>query len=345
ADSNTRTGTRAGKLPYFSPEQVHGRRVDRRTDIFSLGVVLSEALVGKPIFKADNDAAVMHAILTGEPPDMGGAPAALVAALRRAMAKDPEARFATAKEFGQALAPDAAGAGSTLSPRLPDPLVAAYMADLMPLRKARWETVVSQARAEMMADSVAATSIASNGAAARTATEPRTSPPAAAGALRSSDSRTVVAGPGLPESRAVAKALSRRVWGKTTRAGASVAASMILVAIGWHLHAERPPGRLGQGIGAPAARVARVSPEVAESKAGSPTAPAPPAGVTLVESDVHRSTVPSGHGPRTFTRHGDPSKRATGRRGKDHRAAPGGAPVSPHPAGRGPVDELEPSPY
>jgi eukaryotic-like serine/threonine-protein kinase len=345
ADSTTRTGTRAGKLRYFSPEQVHGRRVDRRTDIFSLGVMLSEALVGKPIFTGDNDAAVMHAILTGEPPDMGAGPAALVAALRRAIAKDPEARFATAKEFGQALAPDVVGAVSTVAPRLPDPLLAAYMADLMPRRKARWETVVEQARAGMTADSMAATSIASSGAAAMTATEPRTSPPAAASALPAFDSRTAAARPVLPESRVVAKPLSRLVRGKTTLAGASVAASMILVAIGWHLHAETPPGRAGQRFGAPAAPLARFSPVGQEGKPGIPSAPAPSAGLTLVESGAHRFTAPSGNLPRTFTRHSELPKYPTGRRGKHHRAASGGPPVSPHPAGRGPVDELEPSPY
>ena len=108
-DSTTRTGSLAGKVRYFSPEQIRGKPVDRRSDIYSLGVMLYEALLGGPAFTGPNEMAIMDAILQGKPRKIPDAPSALLDPLRRAMSPDARDRFSSAEELAQALAP---GSGS-----------------------------------------------------------------------------------------------------------------------------------------------------------------------------------------------------------------------------------------
>ncbi|MCB1901080.1 serine/threonine-protein kinase [Cognatazoarcus halotolerans] len=97
-----------GSPRYMSPEQIANRGVDARTDIFSLGVTLYEALTGKDPFDADNIPAVMQLILQSEPPPPSSlnpdVPPALDALVLRAIAKAPEARFASAREMAGELA-------------------------------------------------------------------------------------------------------------------------------------------------------------------------------------------------------------------------------------------------
>ena len=102
----TRTGILKGKLSYMAPEQVGEAAVDRRADIFALGAVLFETLAGRRAFSGDDDASVMAKLLSA-PPDT--APIAevcpeLAPVARRALAKRPEDRFATAQELGKAVA-------------------------------------------------------------------------------------------------------------------------------------------------------------------------------------------------------------------------------------------------
>jgi hypothetical protein len=146
AASTTRTGSLAGKIGYFSPEQVRGTRIDRRTDIYSLGVVLYEALLGEAVFTGQTELAIMQAILHSAPPEIPDVHPRLRLALHRAMSKEPANRFSSAKEFAQALFPDATVDNHRAIGRQ-DAVVAAYMQRLFPDGMRRWSKIVDQAAA------------------------------------------------------------------------------------------------------------------------------------------------------------------------------------------------------
>jgi serine/threonine protein kinase len=103
----TIAGQVKGKLAYMSPEQLIGGGVDRRSDVFALGSVLYEATTGQKPFQGEHDPQVMAAIIMGnfDPPTaiVPGYPLALERIVLRAMATEPEARYATALQLRQAL--------------------------------------------------------------------------------------------------------------------------------------------------------------------------------------------------------------------------------------------------
>ncbi len=101
--SRTRPGMVKGKWSYMSPEQCEGRKLDGRSDIFSLGVVLYELLTGTPRYRRDDAEAAMHEIRDGKPIDLAerrpGIPDELVQIVRRATAVIRDGRYATAGEM------------------------------------------------------------------------------------------------------------------------------------------------------------------------------------------------------------------------------------------------------
>jgi hypothetical protein len=103
----TATGQTMGTVRYMSPEQVRGLEVDARTDIYSLGATLFEAVCGDTPFDGDTHFAIMTKHLTEPPPalsDVGVAvPPGFEAALLRTLAKEPEDRFASARELRKEL--------------------------------------------------------------------------------------------------------------------------------------------------------------------------------------------------------------------------------------------------
>ena len=99
----TQTGTVLGTSDYIAPEQARGQKVDPKTDIYSLGAVLYELLVGEVPFSGDNFVAVAMRHVSEPAPSVLDArpdcPARLDFAIQRAMAKDPDDRFASMNDF------------------------------------------------------------------------------------------------------------------------------------------------------------------------------------------------------------------------------------------------------
>ena len=108
----TLTGACLGTPCYMSPEQIRGRAVDGRSDLFSLGAVLYEALTGERPFPGQDAISVIHGIAHDEPVPLHERNArvhpALSAAVARALAKDREQRYPTARAFADALGAPAA---------------------------------------------------------------------------------------------------------------------------------------------------------------------------------------------------------------------------------------------
>jgi serine/threonine protein kinase len=98
---HTVSGTIKGKAPYMAPEQILGETVDRRADIFSLGVLLFEVTTRSRLYSAKGDAQAMKMILDGYVADPAtvrpGFPPELAAIIRRALARDPAQRYQTAR--------------------------------------------------------------------------------------------------------------------------------------------------------------------------------------------------------------------------------------------------------
>jgi serine/threonine-protein kinase len=88
----TATGVILGTAAYMAPEQAKGKRVDKRADIWSWGVVLYELLTGDRLFKGDDAADTLAQVLTKEP-DLARVPTRVRKLLRRCLAKDPRKRL------------------------------------------------------------------------------------------------------------------------------------------------------------------------------------------------------------------------------------------------------------
>jgi Protein kinase domain/HEAT repeats len=101
----TAAGQAVGTPEYMSPEQVMGHKLDLRTDVYTAGVVIFELLTGVSPFRGATTLETAHKLVT-QPPDfeLPGIPSTLVPVLRRALSKDKNQRFASARELSQVLA-------------------------------------------------------------------------------------------------------------------------------------------------------------------------------------------------------------------------------------------------
>ncbi len=97
--NDTETGMVMGTPGYMSPEQARGEKVDARTDIFSLGAMLYEMVVGRAPFAGATTSETIAALLRDEPPPLIGAPPALARIVSRALHKDRSERYQTANEM------------------------------------------------------------------------------------------------------------------------------------------------------------------------------------------------------------------------------------------------------
>jgi len=103
----TTQGMVCGTPEYMSPEQARGQKLDQRSDLYAVGVILYQMMTGRPPFESSSAVEVLHKHLNEEPipPSrlLGTPPLALEAVCLRALAKDPNNRYATAAEFREEL--------------------------------------------------------------------------------------------------------------------------------------------------------------------------------------------------------------------------------------------------
>ncbi|HLU68446.1 MAG TPA: protein kinase [Kofleriaceae bacterium] len=132
--ARTHTGALKGKYAYMSPEQVLGNPVDRRADVFSLGVVLFELLTAQRLFWRDSEYKMFQAIVEDPIPSLldhrPGLPPAVGKVVDRALSRDPERRFASARDLGEALEEAVSGIGLWKSSAIGD-YVSTHFADLI----------------------------------------------------------------------------------------------------------------------------------------------------------------------------------------------------------------------
>jgi serine/threonine-protein kinase len=104
---STRDGKVKGKLSYMAPEQLKRQEVDRRADVYAVGVMLWEALAGRKLFVADDAMAVMDAVVNEPVPAIAtlapGVSEELASIVHRALDRDPARRFPTAMAMAEAL--------------------------------------------------------------------------------------------------------------------------------------------------------------------------------------------------------------------------------------------------
>ena len=109
----TTTGAIKGKHSYMSPELLSGGEVDRRADVWAMGVVLWEMLARRPLFKGRNDSETLFRVVNGPIANPSAvhrsAPKTLDAIVLKALSRDPDERYQTAREMGRALQRAVAG--------------------------------------------------------------------------------------------------------------------------------------------------------------------------------------------------------------------------------------------
>ena len=118
--SQTRTGVLKGKPSYMAPEQIRAEPVDRRADVFALGVVLWECVAGRRLFQGDSDFLIWQQITQDAMPRLRDlrpeVPQALDDVVHRALAKDRDGRHETAREFAADVRRSVATLGGPLEP-------------------------------------------------------------------------------------------------------------------------------------------------------------------------------------------------------------------------------------
>jgi eukaryotic-like serine/threonine-protein kinase len=144
---HTEGGRIKGKLSYMSPEQLNQQPIDCRSDLWSLGVVTWELLTGRRLFRATSEGETVLSVLSRPipPPSRfaGGVPSQLDAIVLRALSRDPELRYSSARELVRALETFLAAAGDTV----PTMDVADWMEELFPGVAKRSDGLVELAHA------------------------------------------------------------------------------------------------------------------------------------------------------------------------------------------------------
>jgi eukaryotic-like serine/threonine-protein kinase len=105
--TQTKSGSVLGTIAYMSPEQLRGKSVDHRSDIFSFGTVLYEMLAGRRAFSGETEVDTITAVLREDPPEIrlgrNDVPTAFDQIVRHCLEKEPENRFQSARDLAFAL--------------------------------------------------------------------------------------------------------------------------------------------------------------------------------------------------------------------------------------------------
>ena len=105
--TQTKAGSVLGTVAYMSPEQLRGKPVDHRSDIFSFGAILYEMLTGRRAFSAETEVDTMTAVLKENPPELSdlrpGVPLAFAQIVEHCLDKEPDNRFQSAKDLAFAI--------------------------------------------------------------------------------------------------------------------------------------------------------------------------------------------------------------------------------------------------
>lgn len=115
----TAEGQVFGTPSYMSPEQILGKGIDARTDLFSLGVMLYEMATGKKPFVGDSVVTITYNIMHVDAPPASGIPSGMDNVIRRAMSKDPSTRYPDARQLSEDLRAVGAGQAPPHASRMP----------------------------------------------------------------------------------------------------------------------------------------------------------------------------------------------------------------------------------
>jgi eukaryotic-like serine/threonine-protein kinase len=297
-----------GKLSYMAPEHAYGRDIDRRADLFGVGVVLWEALTGERLFLGDNDVETIKRLVSDEPAPLAEIVpelAILDPVLRQALAKTPEERFDNALAMATALetvATDAKLVGTHAE-------VAAMVKDLAGEKLEERRNVI---RDRLAAEPTLASMLEVTPESLRVSKSPGSSPslaPAVPGAPASSPSLeapVIVSMPAPAEAPRPEKGASRKA--SPTRAYLIILAAAVaglLVAVTVTMVVARPkPGAQGTvaPIAAPIASAPASESAVATASASAPQAPVEPA--DMAAGSAAPSASVSSSAPRRVPRAG-----------------------------------------
>jgi TonB family protein len=302
--SKTQSGALKGKIQYMSPEQAWGKPIDKRSDLFSLGVVLHELLTGERLFRGDTDISVLEKVRSAEviPPSRMNpeVPQNLDAVVLRALAKDPDERYANASDMLRDL--ESVLYSYTPAPGSAD--VAIYLHRLQSEESAVAESKAREAasRAEESAETAEpsrkrkskSVPIARRPAPAQRSEPARESGEAAAGAAPAPrreappPSRDVF---GTLEAKSVEAERKSRM---PLYAAIGVAAAALIGFTVWKMSRPAPSAAPAAAQATPAAAPAPAEPTAAAASVVATPAPAPPAAALdpkAIEAEVQRQVA------------------------------------------------------
>lgn len=279
-DTQTEAGQLKGKIAYMSPEQLRGEKIDRRTDVFAMGILLYMMTTGKHPFRGDDQAQTIARISSDEPAILPstlvpGYPPGLEACVMQALAKDPAKRYPSANDMllGLTRALPSSMREST------DEEVSEFIRRLLPDRLERQKQAIKQAleqadRRDMVRPAAPLHEVSTD--------EPATVLEGLAPEMTpSADGRSL---PGAsstepPPSFARAEAQRRRNLLYVAFAGALVVVAVLSFAFGVERRSRRSAAVSPDATPPPPAVVVRTDPVVTSAPEPAPP-PEPPASVT-----------------------------------------------------------------